>query len=471
LEARLAQSERQITELRRENAELRATLAERDATIAELEGKLGQSSRNSSKPPSSDTPVQRAERTSRPRSGRKPGGQPGHEGNQRQLLPPEKVTRRVHRRPRRCRGCHGSLDGAEELEATLHQVVELPPITPDVTEYVLGRRQCPHCQTVTTARLPRGVPRGMCGPRLMALIALLTGAYNLTRRNAVALLDDVLGIQIAIGTLSKVEGQVADVLAPAHSEALTEVRQADVKHLDATSWSQNGQPRSLWGFVSRLATVFVITATATTEVAREIVGRVRGVLVTDRGSQFGFWVMKQRQICWAHLARKFVAFTESTNAEARELGQSLLYLTLAHLDYSHRVRDGTATRAALRELCERLEPVFIGHLERGAALRLRGVSGACANILAHREALFTYARVEGVPPTNNVNERELRHAVRWRRQTAGSRSDRGDRYAERILTVVHTLRRNGRHVFAYLEQACAAALRGRPIPALIPPTP
>jgi transposase len=359
------------------------------------------------------------------------------------------------------------LEAAEVLEPLRHQVIELPEVVPDVTEYVLGRRRCSKCSTITTARLPAGVPRGLCGPRLSALIALLTGVYHMSRRNTAALLDDVLGVKLSLGGLSNVERKMSDALAPAHEQALACVRRARVKHLDATSWSQSGTQRSLWTFASRLGTVFVITVTATTEAVRELVGCVRGTLVTDRGSQFGFWAMDQRQICWAHLVRKFVAFAESTQPAVRRLGEALLLLAQTHLACWHDVRDGNKTRTQLQGFIDRLEPLFVGHLQRAVDEHLPGASGVCANLLAHRNALFTYAFVEGVPPTNNHAERELRPFVMWRKQTAGTRSERGDRYAERVMTVAHTLRKQGRHVLSYLEDACAAALRGTDTPALI----
>lgn len=435
--------------------------------LLELRTLLGRNSSNSNKPPSSDTPSQHADRPSRPSRGKKPGGQPGHEAHLRALLPAEQVTRRERREPRRCRRCSAWLVTAQEIEPLRHQVVEIPRLVPDVTEYVLGRRCCQTCKTVTTARLPKGVPHGMCGPRLSALIVLLTGVYHLSRRNTTALLDDVLGVKLSLGSVSNVERRMGAALSAGHAEALARVRQARVKNLDATSWSRSGEPRSLWTFASRLATVFVISATATAAAVRELVGRARGTLVTDRGSQFGFWAMDRRQICWAHLVRKFVAFTESPRLEVQRLGEALLLLAQAHLGYWHRVRDGTETLKRFQDLVTRLEPIFVGHLQRGVDLRLSGVSGACANLLAHRAALFTYAFVRGVPPTNNHAERELRSFVMWRRQTAGTRSDRGDRYAERVMTVVHTLRKQGRHVLSYLEQACIATLRGTPTPALI----
>jgi transposase len=381
-------------------------------------------------------------------------------------VPAEQVTRREHRDPSRCRRCAASLATAEELDPLRHQVVEIPRIVPDVTEYVLGRRRCGICKTVTAARLPKGVPHGMCGPRLSALIVLLTGVYHLSRRNAAALIDDVLGVKLALGSVSNVERKMAVALGDAHSEALARVRQARVKHLDATSWSRSGVPRSLWTIASRLATAFAIRESATGDTVRDLVGRVRGTLVSDRGPQFGFWAMERRQICWAHLIRKFTAFSESPEPLVQRLGNALLLLSRAHLIEWRRVRDGLATREHLKTFIARLEPILIAHLQRGVQLQTRAVSGACANILAHREALFTYAYSEGVPPTNNHAERELRGFVLWRKQTAGTRSERGDRFAERVMTVVHTLRKQGRHVMSYLEAAYIAALRNAPIPAL-----
>ncbi len=389
----------------------------------------------------------------------------------RALLPADQVTRRERRDPKHCRRCAASLASARALEPLRHQVVEIPQIVPDVTEYVLGRRCCPFCDTVTTAPLPDGVPQGMCGPRLSSLIVLLTGAYHLSRRNTATLMQDVLGVKLSLGSVSNVEKRMTPALAPAHAEALARVRQARVKHLDATSWSKNGESSSLWTFASRLATAFVITSNATTETVRAVVGRMRGTLVTDRAPQFGFWAMEQRQICWAHLVRRFKAFSESSCPEVKRLGEALLLLSQLHLVEWHRLQDGLAQREELQDLVRRIEPLFLTHLERAVALHLRGVSGACANLLTHRGALFTYAFVPGVPPTNNHAERELRGFVLWRKQTAGTRSDRGDRFAERVMTVVHTLRKQGRHVLHYLEQVSLATLSGQSSPALMPSGP
>lgn len=457
-------------------AERDAQIAERDARIAELEaelarlrGETSKSSRNSSKPPSSDSPAQRAERTKKPGSGRTPGGQPGHEGHQRALLPPEKVDRTREHFPKRCKGCHGELDAKPHGDPLRHQVVEVPEIEPDVTEHRLNYVLCT-CGCVTRAELPRGTPRGMCGPNLMAIITLLVGVYHLSRRDAVSCIGDVLGIQIALGTLSKVEGRVSAMLEPAHKQAAALVKRARAKHADATGWFQKAASRTLWVIGSKLATVFHIVADGTREEFRKLISTL-GVLITDRGSQFGFWAMDMRQICWAHLIRKYVAFTEHADPRAAQLGETLVLLTQTLLAQWHNVRDGTMSREQFQDFVARFRPVFEGHLARGVDLCLPGVSGSCANMIEHADALWTFAHVVGVDPTNNHAERELRRFVLWRRRSFGSQSERGDRFAERVMTVVHTLRKQDRHVLSFLRDTIAASLRGAPLPSLMPSTP
>jgi hypothetical protein len=112
---------------------------------------------------------------------------------------------------------------------------------------------------------------------------------------AMEFLGDVLHVPLALGTLSKVEATISDALEEPHSEALSCVQRAQVKHLDATSWSRSGEPSTLWTFACRLVTVFVITANATTQTVRGLVGAVRGTLVTDRASVFGFWAMERKR--------------------------------------------------------------------------------------------------------------------------------------------------------------------------------
>lgn len=461
--------EREIAELRALVVAGNARIAELEAENARLRGDAGKSSQNSSKPPSTDSPEQRAARRKTAGSGRKPGGQPGHEGHQRALVPPEKITRSSDHFPVRCRGCRSKLPRVSHGEPIRNQTVEVPKIEPDVSEDRLHAVLC-GCGVVTRAPLPVGAPRGMCGPNLMALITLLVGVYHLSRRDAVSCVGDVLGIPISLGALSKVEGRVAVMLEPAHNEAAVLVKRARAKYADATGWFRKAAGRTLWVIASKLATVFNIVKDGTRDEFKTLVGTL-GVLITDRGSQFGFWAMEKRQICWAHLIRKYVNFSEHADPRAAELGETLVMLAQVLFIEWHRIRDGTASRPEFQGFVARFRPVFEGHLARGVELDLAGVSGSCANMLTHAHALWNFAYAPSVEPTNNHAERELRRFVMWRRKSFGSQSERGDHFAERVMTVVHTLRKQDRHVLSFLRDTIAASLRGKPIPSLIPVAP
>jgi transposase len=460
---------RRIEELTAENAALRALVAQLQARLEELERRLGQNSSNSSRPPSSDSPAGREARSGKPPSGRRRGAQPGHKGWRRQLLPPERVNEARDCFPKRCRrrGCGKQLPHRPDPNPLPHQVVEIPRIEPHVTEYRLHSVTC-DCGKVTRASLPPGVPRGMCGPRLAATIALLTGDTNTSRRDAVRLLSDILGVQISLGALSETEDMVSEALAVPVEEVGAHVSEQGIKHVDATGYQQAGQKRTLWTIAAPLVTFFAITGNASSAGLRGLFRTIKGIFISDRGCQFGFWAMKDRQICWAHLIRKFVSFAERSGV-AGELGANLLLLSRTMMHVWHQVRDGTLSRCKFREFIANLRPVFEGHLERGVGLDIRGVSGSCADILAHRLALWTFVEQEDVEPTNNAAERALRAFVLWRKMSFGSQSERGTRFAARIQTVVQTLRKQRRHVLSYLTEACQAALTGAPPPSLLPP--
>ncbi len=161
-----------------------ASLRER---VAELEAQLAQSSRNSSKPPSSDGPAT-ARSPSKP-SGRKRGGQPGHEGHERVMLPPDRV---VDYRPERCERCHAPLSG-EDPAPKRWQVLELPRSKPEVTEHRAHALSCGACGTVTAATLPDEVLLHGYGPRLTATLAYLSGRCRLSKRQVSEVALDLFG--------------------------------------------------------------------------------------------------------------------------------------------------------------------------------------------------------------------------------------------------------------------------------------
>lgn len=169
-------------------AALEAELNELRGELVKMKALVRQSSSNSSRPPSSDPPG--AKRPGKkPKSGRARGAQPGSSRSTRDLLPPDEVDEIQCCKPSSCTSCGRALHG-EDSNPRRHQVVEIPPIEPRVIEYQLHELICSACRTATRGELPVGVPVGAFGPRLQATVALLSGAYRVSRRNIQQILSD-----------------------------------------------------------------------------------------------------------------------------------------------------------------------------------------------------------------------------------------------------------------------------------------
>ena len=195
---------------------LAARVAALEATVQELLERVQQDSRTSSRPPSSDPPER--ERPRRQPSGRCRGGQPGHPGQTRMLVPVEDVDVMIPLKPAQCAYCQQPLAG-DDPQPKRHQVLEVPPITPIVTEYQLHQLVCLVCGDTTRAAWPDGVTTGTYGPRVHAITVLCTGAYRLSKRTTQQLLDDLFGVPMSLGTISTLEAAMVDAVTTSVEEA------------------------------------------------------------------------------------------------------------------------------------------------------------------------------------------------------------------------------------------------------------
>jgi transposase len=433
--------------------------------VRTLQEQLHQTSQNSSRPPSSDPPQHGRPR--RPRSHRRRGGQPGHPGHTRTLIPVEEVDEVVVIKPEQCAHCHAPLSG-DDLTPWRHQVIEIPPIKPVVTEYQWHQVMCSTCGAVTRAPWPAGVPSGTYGPRVQATVALCTGSYRLSKRTTQQMMDDVFGVPVSVGTISQLEQATTEVVAAPVEEARTYVQAQEVTHLDETSWRQGGKRAWLWVAVTSWVTVFVVRLSRGGEVARALLGEtVAGILVTDRYSAYNWYPVRWRQLCWAHLLRDFEAM-RGRGGRSEEIGDALLARAHQMFTWWHRVREGTLKRSTFRSSMTPLRREVERLLEAGSRCGVPKTAGTCRDILKRREALWTFVQVDGVEPTNNAAERALRPGVLWRKGSFGTQSEEGSRFVESMMTVVTTLKQQQRNVLAYLTEACEAALWGDAAPSLLP---
>ncbi len=450
--------------------ELEAALVKLVAEVEDLKEKVRRNSSNSNLPPSSDGPGAGARiegRHKKSPSGRKRGGQKGRRGAFRELTPIDRVNDVVELYPEVCERCAFALPKTSDLDPRRYQVLELLGSRPHVTEFQRHEVECSRCGHHTRANYDaKTIPSSPFGPRLVSVVAMLTGVYHLSRRRAQQLLREVFEIEISLGAISAIEKRASEAVAPAVVEAERVVEQAEVKHSDATSWLRAGVRKSLLTIASALATVYKIVDDGSRETLRPLFGEVpKGILVTDRASVFDFWSLEHRQVCWAHIVRKFVAFSERSG-EAGAVGQELLDCAALVFDHWHGLVDGKLTREELAVWMRPVQLQLEAVLKRAVALGIVGVSGSCANILAYKDALWTFVTHEGVEPTNNHAERELRAFVLWRRRSFGTQSERGERFAERVMTVVHTARKLGKNVLEFLIRCCTAHSRGTTPPLL-----
>jgi transposase len=383
------------------------------------------------------------------------------------LLPVEEVHEVVVLKPEACLQCHAPLSG-DDPQPWRHQVIELPPIQPVVTEYQWHQLVCATCGEVTRAPWPMGVPSGTYGPRVQATVALYTGAYRLSKRTTQQMMDDVFGVPVSVGTISQLEQATTAAVAAPVEDAQTAVQGQKVAHLDETRWRQGGKLAWLWVAVTSIVTVFVVRLSRGADVARELLGETfSGILVTDRYSAYNWYPVRWRQVCWAHLLRAFEAM-RGRGGPSKDLGDALLAQAHQMFTWWHRVRDGTLKRSSFRSAMTPVRREVERLLEAGSRCGVPKTAGTCQDIWQRREALWTFVQVEGVEPTNNTAERSIRPGVLWRKGSFGTQSAEGSRFVESMMTVVATLKHQKRNVLEYLTAACEAALRGEAAPSLLP---
>src|SRR5262250_129028 len=433
--------------------------------VRALQEQLTQTSRNSSRPPSSDPP--QSPRPPRPHSQRRRGGPPGHLGQTRTLVPVDEVDEVVVLKPEPCSGCQAPLSG-DDASPFRHQVIEIPPIKPVITEYQWHQLACPACGEATRAPWPAGVPSGTYGPRVQATVALCTGAYRLSKRTTQQAMAEVFGVPMSVGTISPLEQATTEAVAAPVEAARTYVHAQEVAHLDETSWRQGDKRAWFWVAVTSWVTVFVVRMSRGGQVARELLGaQFSGILVTDRYSAYNWYPVRWRQVCWAHVLRDFEA-VRGRGGRSEEIGDALLAQAHQMFAWWHQVREGTLKRSTFRSYMSPLRREVERLLEAGSQCGVLKTTGTCRDILKRREALWTFVQVEGVEPTNNTAERSIRPGVLWRKGSFGTQSAEGSRFVESMLTVVTTLKQQQRNVLEYLTAACEAALRGEAAPSLLP---
>ncbi|MBA2238723.1 MAG: IS66 family transposase [Lysobacter sp.] len=446
---------------------LTARVARQDERIATLERELGRSSRNSSQPPSADPPSA-PPRRGKDSSGRKPGGQPGHEGKGRPLLPAWAVDEVIEHWPTACECGHVFCDADRVAigEPVRRQVEELPVMAVTVTEHHGQRVRCPGCGASRCGELPAEAVASAFGPRLQAAVVTLSVRNRISRRDVVELCEQLFASRISTGTVDAILARTADALSDPCADLLDRVRSARAVNMDETGWRLRGSQRALWGMFSDRHAILQITGSRHDDHAKALLATSAAVVTSDRWWAYNHLPVKRRQVCWSHLQRDFEFHAEGRGIE-KKMGRAGLAVC-DELFWAWEIYQHTGDRGELRRrvrlLQRQLKPVLREHA--GKKIRYRQGRRFARGLLKLWPALWTFASHTDVQPTNNHAERALRGAVIYRKLSLGSQSEHGEQRIARLLSAHTTCRLQRRSLHAYLIDVLTARAAGQPAPLL-----
>ena len=465
LRRKVAERDQRISDAEKQISDGEKQIADSEKQIADLERQLAlrqRNSTNSSKPPSSDglAGAQRP-RGRKLKSKRKPGGQPGHAGHHRRLVPAEQVSAVEVMLPHQCRHCERNLPQQPgkvrtEGEPRRHQVTELPPVKAHITEYQFPNVVCGHCGKATRMALPEEIA-GQFGPQLTALIAYLTVFCRLPRRVVETMLADMVGIEISLGSTQKAWEEVSQAVEHPVAHLQEQLPHQAVLNVDETGWRTNGDKRWMWALVAGEFAFYVVATHRNTAVLVSLLGVIfRGILCSDRYAVYLNYHSGKMQLCWAHLKRALQGILDHPQSlQGERFARDALsqYASLFRLWWKFRA--GRIDRPQLMERSKRIKSKFRSLAVSYWDSHDRDVANLANAFGEHLERLFTFVEEPGVEPTNNKAERALRRAVQWRKTSFGNRSRNGEIAVGRMLTVVETCRMQDRHVLGYLSEAVA----------------
>lgn len=429
-------------------------LLERVRLLEEEVAQLKKNSSNSSKPPSSD--ITKPSNEQRRPGERKIGAQARHPGKQRDMLPPEKVDKRVPLTIATCPDCGHGLEVPQEPDELVSQTIELKEKPIEVIEYHRLGRWCNACEKMHYASLPEGVIEGqLCGPRLQALIGYMKGHLGASYTELQQFCADVLGLEVSRGMLCRTIARVNQALEAPYRELEAHIREEKTLNIDESGWYDSGARYWVWLFCTQLVAFFSIQRSRGCKVLKEILGETfAGAIVSDFYSAYVCYASLKQQFCLAHLIRDIKFLITLPDPSTKEFGAKVL--RCFELLFRHWHKRASIPRELFLQRCEKIQRKLFMFLtkstpSKGAALTMK------KRFIKHWLSLFRFVHEPALyQPTNNAAEQTMRVVVRIRRQTQGSRSEWGRCWCSRILSVIATCRKQKRSAWDFIRQAVDA---------------
>ena len=441
LEEKLAKSEENLA-----RAESLLQLALK--RIVKLEEQINKNSKNSSKPPSTDQKSNTSKKEPKKRAHRK--------GFSRPLYPQDRVDHQVQCKRTFCPHCQANKLKRLKAEPFVWQQTELPEMRAIITQFNCLKYQCTQCGNRCTGRLPEGIPFSAFGPKLMAYISYLTGRFHVSKREAMTLVKDLYDIDLSEGSVINLEENMTNVLEELYEKIHRLVVDGSLpRHFDETTWRDNGQRHYVWIGTTQVAAYYKIDPHRSREAFLKIFGQsISAPSVTDRYTVYDI-LNGPRQYCLAHLIRTFHSYSQKPGRDG-EIGsyieKELRRTCATHTKWKKGLITKRQRAGLLRHHKRRLYEYFIDAMAFGSD----DLYKLCYRLSDKFEHLWAFASTKDMDPTNNMAERDLRKLVLWRKKSYGTRSSRGQKFVERITSVIETLKKHDQRVFQFLEQTIRA---------------
>lgn len=366
---------------------------------------------------------------------KKNGQKIGHRGCTRKI--PARVDEVKSLIIERCPYCGSELSDVQDVRT--RYVEDIPEISNTIiTKYHIERRYCKKCKRIVESEVPDALPNARFGLKLMLLVVYLKVGLALPVKKIVSLLKAQYNLNISSGGIIKILDQVARAFSPYYKELKRKIKEARVKHCDETGWCVDGKNSWLWLLINNEITLYLIRRKRSYKVPAKVLGKQDGkVVVSDRLSTYNNLEKHTgcfQQKCWVHILRDSKDLAKHYK-EAKPMHKKLKRIYKIAKGYNHQ-----ATQRQLDGLLKRIYHIAMVRYEHSEVRKF--IKSIC---ITHRENLFRFITDPEIDGDNNLAERGIRKAVIIRKISNGSRSKKGGRTLEVLLSVIETLKLQGKN--------------------------
>ncbi len=378
---------------------------------------------------------------------KKNGQKKGHKGYTRKI--PERIDVVRPLTIEKCPYCGNELSDVQEIRT--RYVEDIPEVANTiVTEYKIERRYCKHCKKIVEPQVPDALPNARFGLRLMLLVVFLKIGMALPVEKIKFLLKVQYNLTISNGEIIKILQQVAKAFGPYYKELERKIRDARVKHSDETGWRIDGKNHWLWVLINKEIALYIIRKKRNYKVPAKVLGKQEGkVVISDRLPTYNNLEKHTgclQQKCWVHILRNSKDLSKHYK-EAKTIHRRLKSIYKQAKSYNHK-----ATNEQLSGLLARIDKIAQTRFEHLEVRKF--VKSVCKT---HRENLFKFVTDLEIDGDNNRAERAIRKAVIIRKISNGNRSKNGARFLEILLSVIETLKLQGKNPLEEMKNIVQAS--------------